>query len=754
MKKTLYNIVTTSKRAALIVIVIVISIFLLYSSYVYKNLNIEVITLLKESTNKTAAILENKINSHQHSVQDLALSISDENVMSDKNIQLLKKIIENYNYLRMGVVDKNLKAVTTDGKIVQLTESEYLNKAFNGSVSVSEQIFDVVDGNPIIVYAAPVFTSDYSSVQAILFATFSISEYHDTLSSHVFDSQGCSYILKNNGAIITSNCYLMSPESSNNLFHYIKKIHGDNANDIKCMENKIIKGNEGYIKVKDKISSSSFVEKYYYFTPLGFNDWVYVTSVPVTILHKEMTLTLLSTLILACIIIVITISILSILLNNQKKSKVALEDMIYKNKITGNLSYEKFKMEAIQLLRKKEYNYALVVIDIEKFKYINDMFGYTEGDNLIRFIDSVLLNNCHKNELTSHILGDDFIMLLRTTDRESLCRRLEKTNEEIEQYVRPKNRYYKISLLMGVYEILNGEYDIDAMRDRAEIPLNNLKNNKIALYLFYDEEMRKKIVFERELENRMQEALEINEFIVYYQPKYSTSDGSLCGGEALIRWIQKDGKILPPAIFIPLFEENGFIVQLDKFVFEQICRDVTQWKEKGYQVVPISCNISRKSVVVDNLVEEYEAIIQRYDVDTSLVAIELIESAFIENDFVIREFVEKFNEKNIKIIMDDFGVGFSSIGLIKEIDIAALKIDRSFVLDINENYKSKLIVEAIIKLMKRLNIKVNAEGIETLEQAESLTQLGCDEIQGYYYDKPLTKEDFEKRMISKAKKQS
>lgn len=539
MKKTLYNIVTTSKRAALIVIVIVISIFLLYSSYVYKNLNIEVITLLKESTNKTAAILENKINSHQHSVQDLALSISDENVMSDKNIQLLKKIIENYNYLRMGVVDKNLKAVTTDGKIVQLTESEYLNKAFNGSVSVSEQIFDVVDGNPIIVYAAPVFTSDYSSVQAILFATFSISEYHDTLSSHVFDSQGCSYILKNNGAIITSNCYLMSPESSNNLFHYIKKIHGDNANDIKCMENKIIKGNEGYIKVKDKISSSSFVEKYYYFTPLGFNDWVYVTSVPVTILHKEMTLTLLSTLILACIIIVITISILSILLNNQKKSKVALEDMIYKNKITGNLSYEKFKMEAIQLLRKKEYNYALVVIDIEKFNYINDMFGYTEGDNLIRFIDSVLLNNCHKNELTSHILGDDFIMLLRTTDRESLCRRL-----------------------------------------------------------------------------------------------------------------------------------------------------------------------------------------------------------------------EKFNEKNIKIIMDDFGVGFSSIGLIKEIDIAALKIDRSFVLDINENYKSKLIVEAIIKLMKRLNIKVNAEGIETLEQAESLTQLGCDEIQGYYYDKPLTKEDFEKRMISKAKKQS
>lgn len=747
MKKKNKQLVITPINSAIVIVVALVCIFSLYSITVYRNLKSEVITLLTETAKHTATALENKISGDQHSIQDVALSLSDdEQLGNESTMTILNKIVSNHNYLRMGIFEQNNNTITTDKKITTLKPRPYLLKALNGELSISDPFNDIVDGNPIIVYAAPIFEKDFSTIRAALFATFSISDYHNALAINVFESRGCSFVIKKCGNIISSSCSSLASEDLSNLFDHLRSVDENNNDNVHLLASNVLDNKEGYIQLFDKGKDCLLEKKYFYYAPLKVNNWVLVTSVPENLLNSKMISTLLSTFIFAIIVVMTTAIILIILLNNQKRSKKILESIVYKSNVTGNLSYEKFKLEASKILENMEYNYALITIDIDKFKYINDMFGYAEGDSLIRFIDATLLKNCRHHELTAHVSADDIILLLRYDDIDSLCYRLESINKQIDEYQRPLNTYYKISLAMGVYQISENETDLDAMKDRAGIPMKLVKNKNDKIYAFYDESFRMKILFERDLENRMKNALDNGEFVVYYQPKYSAIDESLCGGEALVRWQQKDGSILSPISFIPLFEDNGFIVQLDKYVFNRLCSDIDEWQKQGFDVVPISCNISRKSVVIENLVDEYEAIIQQYDVDPSLVSLELTESAFIENDYLIREFVEKINSKNFKIVMDDFGIGFSSFGLLKDIDIHTLKLDRSFIQDIAENTKSRAIVETLIKLMKQWNVKVNAEGVETLEQLTCLRNLHCDEIQGYYYDKPLVKEEFEKRM--------
>lgn len=495
-----------------------------------------------------------------------------------------------------------------------------------------------------------------------------------------------------------------------------------------------------------KDENGKLVKKYMYYIPLDINDWYLLSTVPTDVLDGKMLSSLAATGILGAIIIAICAIILLILLRNQQRAKDALEQIVYVDKVTGNSSYEKFKLDALSILEKNQGNsrYALVSVDIDKFKYINDMFGYAEGDSLICYIDNVFLNNCGNDELAAHIAADDFILLLKYDTKENLCKRLELLNSYIEEYKRPAGRNYKVLISIGVYEIAANVTDIDTMKDRAEIPRKQVKRDKSALYAFYDESVREKILRDRELENNMSAALRHGEFVVLYQPKFLVHDKSLAGAEALVRWRKDDGTLIEPGSFIPLFEENGFIVSLDEYVFTQVCRDIKRWQEEGYEVMPISSNLSRKNIAIEDLAAVYEAIVDKFGIPKELVALELTETAFVENDSVIGDFVMKMNSKGFSISMDDFGTGLSSLGQLLRIDISTLKLDRSLVRDIDSNHKSRAIVDVCINLMHQWDVGVTAEGVETIEQFEYLKELQCDEVQGYYFARPMARAEYEK----------
>lgn len=248
------------------------------------------------------------------------------------------------------------------------------------------------------------------------------------------------------------------------------------------------------------------------------------------------------------------------------------------------------------------------------------------------------------------------------------------------------------------------------------------------------------------LEKDFEEGLKNKEFTIYIQPKIDIKTEKIAGAEALIRR-EKDGKLIMPKDFVPLYEKTNLITKLDMFVFENVCKKLKEWTEKGYKLFPISVNESRKVLYYKNHVKELEDLVKKYKVNPNLIELELTETAAVRDIEDAKKAAEKVHALGFIVSMDDFGVGYSSFSMLKNINIDVLKIDKSFFDDILENNRAKIIIQAVINMCKKLNIITVAEGIESFAQAEYLKQIGCDIIQGYVFEKPMSIKEFEEKYI-------
>ena len=251
------------------------------------------------------------------------------------------------------------------------------------------------------------------------------------------------------------------------------------------------------------------------------------------------------------------------------------------------------------------------------------------------------------------------------------------------------------------------------------------------------------------MESKMEKALAKGEFYVCYQPKYSTQDRKVVGAEALVRWKMNGESIVPPSDFIPLFESNGFIKELDKFVFEQVCKDVSAWLDKGLDVRPISVNLSQLQLYNPDFIKDYASILERYDLDSKYVQLELTETAMFDNPVVMAKIINQLHNMGFEVLMDDFGTGYSSLNMLKDADVDTIKIDKSFVDDIGNNQKVERIIATIISLVRSMNMRVVAEGVENEMQYKFLNLVECDEIQGFYFSKPIDAVSYEKLLEKK-----
>ena len=416
----------------------------------------------------------------------------------------------------------------------------------------------------------------------------------------------------------------------------------------------------------------------------------------------------------------------------QKKLREMREET---DSMTGLFRYGPFFEMAEQLLKERlDGTYVMVAIDIEHFKLFNEWYGEEEGDRFLIKIGKHLKSlELLYNTIAGYMGGDDFIIIL--PEDISILKGLEK---EINNYVRQYGGNAGFLPAFGIYRIENSSLSVSMMYDRAAIALNSVKGNYARRMGWYDPGMKQKMEKDQLLLSEIQRALEKREFIFYLQPQCNMLTGKIIGLETLVRWQHPLRGLISPGEFIPLLEQNGFITYLDIYIWEMVCRQLNAWIREGKRLVPISVNMSRMDIYAIDVVEKFKELVSRYEIDPRYLEIEITESAYAEDDDKIRRVLEDLRKAGFPVFMDDFGSGYSSLNMLKDVNVDVIKIDTKF-LDMNENSQSRGmgILETIVRMARVMQMKIIAEGVEKKEQVDFLRNIGCIYGQGYYYYKPL-----------------
>ncbi|MBU3188226.1 EAL domain-containing protein [Clostridium bowmanii] len=417
------------------------------------------------------------------------------------------------------------------------------------------------------------------------------------------------------------------------------------------------------------------------------------------------------------------------------KLKEENKNLIYTDELTNGANKNSFKLHAEKLIKDDANQYVFIVLDIDNFKLINDLFGHEQGDSLLKHMAYVLSQQINQDEVFARITDDKFFLLLEYSDKNKLESRFNKINEEISSFEFLTN--FNIVICSGIFVINNTDMTLDTMSDRAILAVNMIKGGYTSAYSFYDDNIRNKIIMESSIENEMHEALKNGDFKVFLQPKYDFKSEKIAGAEALIRWQHPQKWIVMPDNFIPLFEKNGFVTKIDMYVFEEICKLQKEWALEGLKPLVVSINQSRLHLNNPAYVDTLKSIFDKYNIQPEVIELELTESVFSNNIDIVLDVTRRLHNIGFRISIDDFGSGYSSLNVLKDIFIDVIKLDREFLKDTLNTARGKIIIKSIIAMSKELEIETVAEGVETKDHVEFLREIGCDLAQGYYYAKPM-----------------
>lgn len=405
------------------------------------------------------------------------------------------------------------------------------------------------------------------------------------------------------------------------------------------------------------------------------------------------------------------------------------------DELTGLLTREAFIHHAnTYIARAPEKAYCILAVDVENFKTTNTQYGEERCDEFLAYIAGRLIAEI-KTGFAGRFGGDQFVVLFEMKPELSAENIEEIKNRILEEAPIPKQ-----VVNIGVYQPIDTKLPVVRCCDRAFLAIREIKGVYGKDLYYFEDKLQQQLLNEQRITDCMEKALEEEQFKVFYQPKHETVTGKIAGAEALIRWEHPEYGFMSPGQFIPLFEKNGFITQIDSFVMKKVCSDLIKWQQNGIPIVPISVNISRKDFFEPEWLDSHLKQIDEYGIDHSLLHLEVTESMYSENMEYIIEQVKKIQNQGYMIEMDDFGSGYSSLGLLSTFPLNVIKLDISFVrhIDVNE-----VVIENIIKMAHSMGFITVAEGAETDEQFKILKKLGCDLIQGYVFSKPLPSREFE-----------
>ena len=488
------------------------------------------------------------------------------------------------------------------------------------------------------------------------------------------------------------------------------------------------------------------------YAPVGDTRWHMLFILPRAILQQDEKRIILYALSVSALILLCAAFISWLLARNIRAYNQKLLEVAYLDPITGANNFLKCKLDIKQLLQEHPLaNYAVIYSDIRNFKYINDVYGFAAGDKVLQHY-ARSLGKSEQNETYGRVNGDTFLSVIHYRDRQDIlryCRALAEAVSDISAIIPGAGNLH---IYIGVYCNESGNFgiSIEKMIDRANLAHHHAKKNPSLPCVVYTDDLRHSMIAEQALENHMETALVRGEFLIYLQPKYDLRQGRVSAAEALVRWNHPEEGLIPPAKFIPLFERNGFIRKLDAYVFEEVCKLLRHWADAGCTLLPVSVNISRAQLHSNRFLSDYIRLKSAYGIPDQCIEIEFTESLAFGANERMHKVLQHFHTHGFACSIDDFGAGYSSLNLLKDLPVDILKLDKRFFDKSPHPEREEIIVESVVTMAKRLHIRTVAEGVEDWAQVDFLKEIGCDLIQGYVFDRPLPIEDFEKKYISAA----
>lgn len=633
---------------------------------------------------------------------------------------------------------EEVSAEALDGNMAAVVQD-----AWNGGSGISRIYTEEDTDENMFAYAVPVYAD--KEVAGALAAEVGTDVFADVLQDRsVLHGSGYIHLISDSGKILVRSEERVIEEELDTIYDndYIAQEEQENIKDA------LIKGESCFSEFTYNGETYQVL-----LAPLGVNGWYLfcvqtAQSISGSIYHLMTNTQIITVVVLFIILIIIAYGYRIIYRSNHNLIKSAWYDPL-----TGAYNMAKFEYETAGIIE-NTYEYSLAAMNIRQFKFINEMFGTRAADLLLCHMKSVIADNITENEYYCRNSEDMFYLLLRDTDRDRIKERIGKMIQEISRYAICNNRDYRILLYCGVVigtDVEDEEPSVKKSMTHVRFALDtarqSLKNN----IWFYDTRLHEDEKLQNYVESHMNQALDNHEFKLYLQPKVNLSTGRTSGAEALVRWIAEEGRIIYPGQFIPVFEANGFCVNLDMYMLEEVCRQIRKWIDDGLTPVPVSVNQSKLLFYEADYIANLKSLLDKYQIPAELISLEILEGLASENVNELNKRIGRLREIGFKISLDDFGSGYSSMNTLASLEIDELKFDRGFLLglkDSGEEYERQIIImNEIVELTKKLKISTVVEGVETKENEELVRDLGCEYGQGYYYSMPMSASEFSEKYV-------
>ncbi len=442
----------------------------------------------------------------------------------------------------------------------------------------------------------------------------------------------------------------------------------------------------------------------------------------------------------SAVVVLVVGGIILVTLENHRRLEV--------DPLTGGRNKRRFIKDSEKAAKKLEAErLAVAVIDIDKFKFVNDRLGYEEGNRILTRMHNTISDAVDKGEIFSRISDDNFALVIHNASDMELETRIggifAEFNRRNSMHTSVPMTFSAGVCRLGQCRQKFGTVDVNAAIDRCNLARKSIKKRHGNSVAFYDGKIREKELREKDYENEMPQALKNREFACFLQPKYGTNSRHIEGAEALIRWQSKEFGFVYPSDFIPLSEKNGFVVELDFFILEEVCRLMRKWLDSGIMPVVISVNQSRLHLDEPDYIGKLREIVDKYEIPYELIELEVTESVFTNDAELLIKTMQKLHDVGFKLSIDDFGSGYSSLNMLKDIPADVVKIDREFFNTTANSEKGRAVISSVVDLANKLDMKVISEGVETEDQVEFLSEIGCHMVQGFFFAKPMPVKDFE-----------
>ncbi|WP_040196517.1 EAL domain-containing protein [Candidatus Soleaferrea massiliensis] len=657
---------------------------------------------------------------------------------------LLERECSSYGFSDIALLDEDGGWHSANGQIRSQDIRSYYDRLRKQGKAFMSQTVRVDDTDCVIFFAPlPADRIQVGSVSATgLAAVIPIDRMNQLLPLTTFDNKGFAHIITSNGDIVVRSTHPDSCYSGYNLLSMLRCSELNDGVAVQDIRKDLDAGRSRRILYQ-------YQEKNYLsiYMPLDMEDWYLFSVVPQDILADKTAdfyqLTIVAFCVMSLLLFAMVVMTVSVQINRRRAVKEA-----YVDRVTGGRSKRGFESDAARTLLQKPGKYTMIYANIEHFKLLNDRLGWQSADEILKQIYDVFQADMGAGECAARLMADQFGILLATQNIPLIGRRIDFWNREIERLSSQHAEMEGLSVTYGLYPIDEPGLSVPLMLDRANLARRTLDACSYdgGCFAVYDQTIKQRMQQDRDFEKRQEKALQDGEFKMYLQPKYRASDGLIVGAEALVRWETKEQGIIYPDQFIPLFELNGFITQIDLFIFDQACRFLCLLR--GFSCPPqrISVNLSRAHLKKPGFFTEYLTIWEKYDLSPWQLEFELTESLFFDNLELLNQVNDQIHSHGFKTSMDDFGSGYSSLNILKNVQIDVLKLDRELLHFEQQDSRAVEIIRSVVSMAHALDMEVVAEGVEHGYQVDCLKELECEYIQGYYYAKPQPAEEFLKRI--------